>query len=622
MMGISRPLACALVLASCLPPRWAGAQEVPEAEIEAESVRLGEAIFEHLLAGTERVMRVGDAIRIAGAPYCGGQVGAVVGVFTLDKSTFPDLFARDYEFEKYLQGAAEKRYPLDQRERIFLVAPGSAGEKAGLRPGDSVTRVSGHSITRRDHLQALRVGEGETVVELGVERDGQELIVPVEVRLGCGYAAQAWFGNDINAFAGHMGRASGSYVLGGMLEFLPSDDDLALVLGHELGHLILYSGGTRRTEADADYVGLYVAARAGFDVSRANSLWQRMGEEIPLTNIAWGFYSHPSSAARSEALRATVSEITAKRADEKPLTPSPEDERPEAQRRAESGAAEDQGDSAIRAGALARLQEKRERLLRVSYRLRTGAVELCGNHTAPVLGASIGRRRDAVYGKEKDAEEIFGLVDEVKVLALLPDGPAAQAGVTLGDLVLAVDGADVKRTEDVFDSLRKSRERPPELSLSRAGAPKVLGLPLVLGCAEEFMLTMNGSTDIVPARNGDDLLVPEGLLRAANDDDELAFALAHSIAHDVLDTALLGSYSGEPAADVLALELVARAGFDASKAPDLLGRIVQEDPRKLARKKGDFNGLHGDMALRLLTVRRALAGRATTHAERGPAMSH
>src|SRR4029077_421545 len=204
----------------------------------------------------------------------------------VNEKTFSQFGADSKTFEESLPNAVAKRFPLDARERILVVAPGLPAAKAGLVPGDVVTKISGRDVTKRDRIHTLKLDDPNAPLELTVERDGKELVLPVEVRLGCTYPAQAWFGNDINAFAGHMGKLTGSYMLGGMLEFAPSDDDLAVVLGHELAHLILYSGGTKRSEADADYLGLYLAARAGFDVSRAPEFWDRMGRANPYSNIS------------------------------------------------------------------------------------------------------------------------------------------------------------------------------------------------------------------------------------------------------------------------------------------------------------------------------------------------
>jgi len=601
MVGRFLFAAAALVLAAAVPAA------ADDAAVDAETERLAELAVDHLFAGTERVLRVADPIRIAGAPYCGKDVGAVLGVFTLNDKTFSQFGADSPTFEKSLTRAVEKRFPLDERERIAVVAPGLPAAKAGLQPGDVVTKIGGREVSKRDRIHTLKLDDPNAPLELTVEREGKELVVPVEVRLGCAYPAQAWYGNDINAFAGHMGKLTGSYVFGGMLAFASSDDELAIVLGHELSHLILYSGGTKRSEADADYLGLYLAARAGFDVTGAPAFWDRMGRANPYSNISWGFYAHPSSPARAVALQATLDEIAARKAKGGALEPDDVGERaepPEAQSGDDSEAMKQ-----IRAGALAELEQKRERLLRVGYRVRTGGAALCGDKTAPALGALLARRRDVLFGKQKEAEEIFGVVDEVKVLALVPDSPAARAGVQVGDLVLAVNGSDVGKTQDVYAELRSARTQPPKLGLSRGGQRSDVELPLVAACPQEFRLIMRGSFDPTADENGDDILVPEGLLRFARDDDELGIVLAHQIAHHQLGTARLVSSADEPAADKLGLAIAAKAGFDVSKAPALLDRMVAEDPWKLDTGKRNYGRAseHIGAAERALTVKSASA---------------
>ena len=120
------------------------------------------------------------------------------------------------------------------------------------------------------------------------------------------------------------GSLTGIYVLGGMLDFLESDDELAVVLGHELAHLILSHTNVRTThknEANADYLGVYLAARAGFEVSNALEYEDRMSRNNPYSTIDWGFYSHPTSPHRSLQLRLTIDEIDRKVEGGLPLLP-------------------------------------------------------------------------------------------------------------------------------------------------------------------------------------------------------------------------------------------------------------------------------------------------------------
>lgn len=147
----------------------------------------------------------------------------------------------------------------------------------------------------------------------------------------------------VNAYA----DGSSINLFTGMMDFARTDDELALVFAHELahnsmGHLDAKRGnavagavvggilsvltGVNMTqlgadvggaafsqdfESEADYVGLYVMARAGYSIDVAPDFWARMGEAQPgaITHAS----SHPSTADRAVQLRKTIEEIEVKR---------------------------------------------------------------------------------------------------------------------------------------------------------------------------------------------------------------------------------------------------------------------------------------------------------------------
>ncbi len=141
-----------------------------------------------------------------------------------------------------------------------------------------------------------------------------------------------------------------------MLRFAETDEEVALVLGHELahntrGHIASRQGNaligaifgavltgltgvdvtnlgsqigagafSQDFEAEADYVGVYHTARAGFDIANAASFWRRMGLSHPQA-IHLSGSTHPSTATRFLAIEKTVDEIETKRANNLPLVP-------------------------------------------------------------------------------------------------------------------------------------------------------------------------------------------------------------------------------------------------------------------------------------------------------------
>ena len=150
--------------------------------------------------------------------------------------------------------------------------------------------------------------------------------------------------SGVNAFAD--GKTVN--IASGMMRFVESDDELALIIGHEMGHMDkkqgnaiigavvdgVIAGITRAPapgstfstamggafsqdfESEADYVGAYYAARVGDDISQAKTLWRRMAAPIPWAST-WraaptpappsGCLPSPTPSRRSSARRRPVS---------------------------------------------------------------------------------------------------------------------------------------------------------------------------------------------------------------------------------------------------------------------------------------------------------------------------
>ncbi len=133
----------------------------------------------------------------------------------------------------------------------------------------------------------------------------------------------------------------------GMLRFVRSDDELALILGHELAHITqghVSRGATHATllglgsqvvnaiypgiglltgqvgqlflnrynqdqEREADVVGLRYAFAAGYDPRAAAQVMRRMAHEEPHTTTAGFFSSHPSSLERANELQRVAAQL-------------------------------------------------------------------------------------------------------------------------------------------------------------------------------------------------------------------------------------------------------------------------------------------------------------------------
>lgn len=108
---------------------------------------------------------------------------------------------------------------------------------------------------------------------------------------------------DINAFVTH--HYNNVYITPAMLRLANTPDQLAYVLGHEIGHVVL--GHTtkmrykdnRRNEYLADVFGLYLVQRIGLNPCEARKVWLKYKE---LAGMDIFTITHPSATQRAEYL--------------------------------------------------------------------------------------------------------------------------------------------------------------------------------------------------------------------------------------------------------------------------------------------------------------------------------
>ncbi len=573
--------------------------------------------FDVMLDGQTRVMGVVDRIRIAGADLCGKDISPVIGVFAIDHRTIDDRY-RDVDYVKPFVEATIKRYQLGLEPHVLATVPGLPAARAGLQTGDIVKAVDGEKVKKRVHLDLLR-GRGKNgSVSLEVEREGVRMSLELEVQMGCSIPSHFEFGPQINAYAMSWGSITGVYFYSGILRFLPDDNQLAVVAGHELAHMVLgHTGslrGSKRYEAESDYLGLYFAARAGYDISQAPGVWDSFARSNPYGFIDWGFYSHPTSAKRSLELRAVLAEIAEKQSAGLPLEPHRgflSLNRPDVDADELEGHQE-----ALRSDALERLRSDQTRIANVSYRLAIAGKEVCGEHTSPVLGASVGRRQDFMREKKAEAEAAFGAGEDVTVFAVADGSPAALAGIRLQDRILKIDGDRIKKTAHVFERMRDSESGNLAFQIGRGDDTLEVSVKRQIGCEHGTLVFPSSSADTDYHLNRTEIQVPTGLLRFAHDDDELAIAIAHQLGHQLLDS--MREAKDETKADALGLRIARAAGYDISKAPAYWDRYAAEQFWKIATDTGDAFIPHGAMSSRAPAIRDSLleiAGETTPPAQ-------
>lgn len=298
------------------------------------------------LADLKRVADVGWRVLAGAAPACceatEGQSGA--------------LFATIHDIPEPLRALYFARYQFQDEALVVAVAADSPAERAGLAVGDRIEAVDGRAVPQSARtgrtVEDMLAGRAGSPVTLTVRRDGQASAVTLVPAPACRSRLKMARAGAVNAFAdGHE-----VVVLSGMVRFLEDDDHLATVIGHEIAHNIrghlskqaeneqtgaaigsvldLLTGArelkdhwagvggrafSQGFETEADYVGLYLTAQAGFDIAKAPSLWRRMAVANPIT--IGHASTHPTTPSRFVTLEAAVKEIEAKREAGLPLRP-------------------------------------------------------------------------------------------------------------------------------------------------------------------------------------------------------------------------------------------------------------------------------------------------------------
>lgn len=290
--------------------------------LKSEQIHQEQQAFAEMAKLRGRLANISSPILKSNTALC-GKVGPDFGAVTHTLKSYP----------KKLREAAKREAGAGDEPRILYVRAGSPAERAGFKVGDYLETAKGKRIKARSKKIHNLIATGEPVIRV---RGGVKTPITVPHEPQCDYAVKLKMTSTINAYA-----TGGSIIMtAGMMDFVTSDAELAAIIGHELAHnelshirkiltnLVLTVYGTRYTrefESEADYVGLYYTARAGFDISDVGTMWRRLGK-LSVRPIARP-KTHPTFPDRIVRLAAARAEINAKHSAGQPLIPNFKDAR-------------------------------------------------------------------------------------------------------------------------------------------------------------------------------------------------------------------------------------------------------------------------------------------------------
>ena len=344
-------VAGALLGAQCAMP-VSRLPQLPDSEIDAERrlQQIGQMRAYYDALG--RVDNVAFRVRTANVADCGEHVAAEIGVHAETARSLP---------RRYRAYAGEALGASWDRPMVIAVADGSPAAQAGVIKGDEIISLNGELIAVTDVARWMRkwfARNGTKPVKAVIRRAGEDRVVAMNPVMGCAIPIVYVTAEESNAYT----DGERIVIQSGIVDVAKTDAQLASIIGHELTHanlghiekrqinmLIGYASGAaidgglllgglstggafRRElakagalahsvgfEREADYVGAYYTARAGYDLAGVEDVWRAMAMKNPdALRLA---RTHPTSPVRFLQMQKVAAEIAAKKARGEPLNP-------------------------------------------------------------------------------------------------------------------------------------------------------------------------------------------------------------------------------------------------------------------------------------------------------------
>ncbi len=345
-------LLCAM-LAGCAAPQTRTPTVSSDSATE-EAKKQQALVAEDYVVSYQKLQSVTSKVITNGTDLCGDKVASYYGF---------DFWNQD-SVDKSLKEATKARYNLGEAYSVLSVAADSPAAKASVKEGDVLVSLNdwlvpiGKESEKQLNLKLTEYGKDLAPLQLTVSRNGANQTMVVTPVKACDFKVHLIPDEVKNAFA----DGKSIYINKGMMDFFKNDEEIALVVSHELAHnamkhidakqknaivggifgLLLdiaaagagvntngdfsrmgagIAGNTYSVEfeQEADYVGLYFMEKAHFDITNASAFWRRMA--VSNSKAITIKTSHPTTPERFIALETAVAEIKGKVAKGEPLKP-------------------------------------------------------------------------------------------------------------------------------------------------------------------------------------------------------------------------------------------------------------------------------------------------------------
>lgn len=301
---------------------------------------------------------------------------------------------------------------------------------------------------------------------------------------------------------------------------------------------------------------------------------------------------------------------------------------------------------------LRNLASYQERLYRVAGPLLVSNPDLCkGNNARNLFGFTAKNRYSYSSELADAAQSALGLDDRLQIIGVLAGSGAAKAGLKPGDKLVSVEGKAMPEGENAERRAASllvplvGKKTAIKMMVERGGKPLPLTVTLTRACAYSIEL---GNADNVNAySDGRRVMVTRGMMNFAQSDDDLALVLAKEMAHnsllhparqktaataaDIIDnlqrvrpdmSTMAGAAGLRPtpqeldaAADVLALYMVARAGYKYAQAPRFWERLSNQYPASMLNS---YTAIHPATEYRLGVIEKIIPEISSKQANKQP----
>lgn len=349
MHNLSVPfLVITMLITACAAPNTTR-MNYDSNELDAEVAIQRELALKKYLGYKQRLYNVSYPILKSASQFCPNKQINSAGAQGASSSEFQDRW----------RVTAEKLLGSDNFVITWVDENGPAA-KAGLKLKDKIIAINDVPFdtspikNNKFYTEIARTQTSESPqVKLTAQREGELVNLTIKQEKICGYPAVLSQSDAVNAYA----DGKKIIITKGMMRFAQDDQDLALVIAHELGHNLMghidkkksnhmlgtlldlaasangintqgmfssasASAFSQDFEAEADYVALYYMSVAGLPLEGVADFWRDMAAEHPSNIDSNHSASHPATSERFLAISKTIEEINRKIAAGEPVKPN------------------------------------------------------------------------------------------------------------------------------------------------------------------------------------------------------------------------------------------------------------------------------------------------------------